>query len=54
VRVYTISALERLNACEALPKLRELLQDPRTSRLGNPVSVAEAARHAIAVLSQSS
>jgi hypothetical protein len=51
VRVYTISALEQLNAHEALPRLRELLQDTRTSRLGAPITVADAARHAIAVLS---
>jgi HEAT repeat protein len=51
VRVYTMSALEQLNAHEALPTLRELLADTRTSRLGSPLSVADAARHAIAVLS---
>jgi HEAT repeat protein len=53
VRVYTIAALEQLNAREALPRLRELLQDSRTSRLGAPIAVAEAARHAIAVISRS-
>jgi HEAT repeat protein len=53
VRVYTISALEQLNAREALPKLRELLGDERTSRLGRPISVGGAARHAIAVLGRS-
>jgi HEAT repeat protein len=52
VRVYTISALEQLTAHEALPKLRELLGDARTSRLGRPISVADAARHAMAGLAR--
>ena len=50
VRVLAIFALERLNAHEALPALRELLQDHRTSRLGDPVAVSEAARRAIAII----
>jgi len=50
-RVLAISALERLNAREALPKLRELLSDDRRANFGEQVKVAEAARHAIAVLS---
>jgi HEAT repeat protein len=51
-RVVVISMLAKLSAREALPKLRELLQDNRRSRLGNPTSVAEAARRAIAVIAQ--
>lgn len=50
-RVLTISALERLSAREALPKLRELQSDVRRANFGMQLSVAEAARHAIAVLS---
>ena len=52
VRVLAIVALERLNAHEALPALRELLQDHRKSRLGDPVTVSEAARRAIAIIGQ--
>jgi len=52
VRVLAISALEKLNAREALPRLRELLQDARRSNFGDRTSVAEAARRAIAVISQ--
>jgi HEAT repeat protein len=51
-RVLAISALERLNAREALPRLRELLQDTRKSNFGDQVSVADAAKRAIAVISQ--
>jgi HEAT repeat protein len=50
-RVLAISALERLSAREALPKLRELRRDNRRANFGEQVSVAEAAGHAIAVLS---
>ena len=50
-RVLAISALEKLNAREALPRLRELLQDTRRSDFGDRTTVAEAARHAIAVIS---
>lgn len=49
-RVYTIYALERLNAREALPRLRELLNDHRKSNLGTPVTVSDAARRAIAAI----
>jgi len=52
VRVLAISALEKLNAREALPRLLELLQDARRSNFGDRTSVAEAARRAIAVISQ--
>ena len=52
VRVLAIFALERLNAHEALPALRALLQDHRKSRLGDPVAVSEAARRAIATIGQ--
>ena len=50
-RVLAISALEHLNAREALPKLRELLSDERRANFGEQVKVGEAARHAMAVLS---
>ena len=50
-RVPAISALEELNAREALPRLRELLKDSRRSNHGGRTTVAEAARHAIAVIS---
>jgi HEAT repeat protein len=50
-RVLTILALEKLNAREALPRLRELLQDTRRSNFGDRLTVAEAARRAIAVIS---
>lgn len=52
VRVLTISALEKLNAREALPRLQELLQDTRKSNFGGRTTVAAAARHAIVVLSR--
>jgi HEAT repeat protein len=52
-RVLAIHALETLNAREALPKLRQLLQDTRRANFGN-LTVAETARHALAVLGQSS
>lgn len=52
LRVLAIAALERLNAREALPKLQELLQDNRRPNFGRFATVAEVARHAIAVLSQ--
>jgi HEAT repeat protein/PBS lyase HEAT-like repeat-containing protein len=51
-RVLAILALETLKARQALPQLRELLDDTRRSNFGEGVSVAEAARHAIAVISQ--
>jgi HEAT repeat protein len=51
-RVLAIYALERLNAREALPTLRELLQDNRRSNFGDRTTVAEAAKRAIAVISQ--
>jgi len=52
MRVLAIYALEKLNAREALPKLRELLEDNRKSNFGDLTTVAEAARHAIAAISQ--
>jgi HEAT repeat protein len=51
-RVLAIDALEKLNASEALPILRELLQDDRRSNFGNRTTVADRAKRAIAVLSQ--
>ena len=50
VRVLAISALEQLNAREALPRLRELLQDSRRSNVGDRLTVAAAAKRAIAVI----
>ena len=52
LRVLAIGALERLKAREALPRLRQLLQDDRRSNFGDQTTVADAAKHAIAVLSQ--
>jgi HEAT repeat protein len=52
-RVLAIYALEKLNARDALPKLRTLLEDRRKSNFGELVTVAEAARHAIAVITGS-
>jgi hypothetical protein len=50
MRVLAIYALETLNAKEALPRLIALLDDLRTSNFGSQVSVADAARAAIAKL----
>ena len=52
LRVLAIGALERLNAREALPRLRQLLQDNRSSNFGDQTTVAQAAERAIAVLSR--
>jgi HEAT repeat protein len=52
LRVLPIFALVKLNAREALPKLRELLHDKRRSNFGDRTTVAEAAKRAIAVISQ--
>ena len=51
-RVLAIYALDELKAREALPRLKELLQDKRRSSFGERVTVAEAARRAIANISQ--
>jgi hypothetical protein len=50
--VAAISALETLQARDALPRLRTLLQDTRRSNIRGQVSVGDAARRAIAVISQ--
>jgi HEAT repeats/PBS lyase HEAT-like repeat len=50
MRVMAIYALETLNARESLPRLIALLDDPRPSNFGAGVSVADAARAAIAKL----
>ena len=50
MRVMAIYALEALNAKEALPRLAALLDDNRRSNFGAQVSVADAARAAIAKL----
>ena len=50
MRVLTIYALETLHAKEAIPRLSSLLDDQRTSNFGAQVSVADAARAAIAKL----
>lgn len=52
-RVLAIVALEKLTAGEALPRLQELLQDARRPNFGDRTSVADAAKRAIAVVSQS-
>jgi HEAT repeat protein len=50
MRVLAIYALEKLAAKDALPALYRLLNDNDKSKLGDPVSVAEAAKAAIAKL----
>ena len=50
MRVLAIYALETLNAKEAVPRLISLLDDHRKSNFGAQVSVAEAAKAAIAKL----
>jgi hypothetical protein len=50
MRVLVIYALETLNASEALPRLISLLDDHRASNFGAQVTVADAARAAIAKL----
>jgi HEAT repeat protein len=50
VRVTAIESLAKLNAKEALPNLRPLLDDNARSHLGRMVSVADAARAAITKL----
>jgi HEAT repeats len=50
MRVLAIYALETLHAREAIPRLMTLLDDHRTSNFGAAVSVAEAAKAAIATL----
>jgi HEAT repeat protein len=50
MRVLAIYALETLNAKEALPRLFELAADQRTTNFGGLVSVADAAKAAIAKL----
>jgi HEAT repeat protein len=52
LRVLAIGALETLKAREALPALRQLLQDDRRSNFGNQTTVADTARRAIAVISR--
>ena len=52
LRVLAIGALEQLKAREALPRLRQLLQDDGKSSFGNRLTVADAAKRAIAVISQ--
>ena len=50
VRVIAIQSLESLGAKEALPRLRSLLDDNERSHFGTLLSVADAARAAIAKL----
>ena len=50
MRVLVIYALETLHATEALPRLTVLLNDHRKSTFGAQVSVADAAKAAIAKL----
>jgi len=51
-RVLVIYALEALHAKEAVPRLQTLVNDDRQSRFGSLVTVAEAAKAAIATLSK--
>jgi len=50
MRVYVIQALVELGAKEALPNLRRLLNDFEKRRLGEPITVAQAASAAIVKL----
>lgn len=50
MRVSAIQALEKLEAVEALPQLRALLNDQALPRAGDRVTVAETAKSAIAKL----
>jgi HEAT repeat protein len=50
MRVSAIQALEKLEATQALPQLRALLNDQAFPRAGDRVSVAETAKAAIAKL----
>jgi HEAT repeat protein len=50
MRVFAIQALVKLGAKEALPNLRDLLNDFEKSRFSNQVTVAAAARAAIVKL----
>jgi HEAT repeat protein len=50
MRVSAIRALEKLDATEALPQLRALLNDQALPRAGDQVSVGETAKAAIARL----
>ena len=50
MRVLAIYALETLHAREALPRLMALLNDQRRANFGAQVSVADAAKAAIAKL----
>jgi HEAT repeat protein len=50
ILVLVIYALERMKATDALPALHALLSDDARSTFGNMVSVADAARNAIAKL----
>ena len=50
VRVIAIQSLGKLNAKEALPRLRPLLDDKAKSHFGEMVAVADTARAAIAKL----
>jgi HEAT repeat protein len=52
VRVIAIQALEELGAAEALPYLQDLLGDARSAWVGEAVTVAEAAKAAIATLTK--
>jgi HEAT repeat protein len=53
VRVIAIHALEKLRAGDALPHLRALLNDHEKAHFGDQISVAEAAKAAIAGWKQS-
>jgi HEAT repeat protein len=50
VRVIAIQSLQQLRAREALPQLRALLNDNERSHFDRLITVAEAARNAVAAL----
>jgi hypothetical protein len=50
VRVIAIQSLEKLRAGDALPHLHALLNNHEKSHFGAQISVAEAAKAAIAAL----
>jgi HEAT repeat protein len=50
MRTSAIGALARLEAAEALPRLRTLVNDPALPRAGDQISVGERAKAAIAAI----
>jgi HEAT repeat protein len=50
MRTSAIDALAQLEAAEALPRLRTLVNDPALPRAGDPIPVGERAKAAIAAI----